>query len=67
MKKLMVLVAFVSFAIGNAAYAGGKDKACEKKSCCKAGGAKACSKSGESKSCHGKSEEKSETKQESGK
>ena len=52
MKKLMLLVAVASFAIGNAAYAGG-EKA-EKKSCCKGGGAKACAKTSESKSCHGK-------------
>ena len=53
MKKLMLLVAVASFAIGTASYAGGNDKA-EKKSCCKAGGAKACAKAGETKSCHGK-------------
>ena len=53
MKKLMLLVAVATFAIGTAAYAGGNEKG-EKKSCCKSGGAKACGKAGESKSCHGK-------------
>lgn len=53
MKKIMLLVAVASFAIGTAAYAGGGEKCSEKKSCCKAGGAKACGKA-ESKSCHGK-------------
>ena len=51
MKKLMLLVAVATFAIGTAAYAGGNDKNAEKKACCKSGGGKA-----ESKSCHGKEE-----------
>jgi hypothetical protein len=55
MKKLMLLVAVATFAIGTAAYAGGNDKNAEKKACCKSGGAKACGKA-ESKSCHGKEE-----------
>jgi hypothetical protein len=58
MKKLMLLVAVASFAIGTAAYAGGNDKS-EKKSCCKAGGAKACGKA-ETKACHSKDEKASD-------
>ena len=53
MKKLMLLVAVATFALGTASYAGGSEKA-EKKACCKGGGAKACGKTAEAKACHGK-------------
>ncbi len=59
MKKLMLLVAVATFAIGTAAYAGGNSKG-EKKACCKGGGAKACAKTSETKACHSKDEKSSE-------
>ncbi len=59
MKKLMLMVAVASLAIGTAAYAGGNEKSGEKKACCKGGGAKACAKTSETKACHSK-DEKSE-------